>query len=108
MLNKVREYRDKNYNEKGFVKKGSINNEVSNGIKSIKERVKEKEIVVFTTDKTGEFTVDSTTSYLEELNKHTLNDKKISRKKAKQLENKCNDHLKQINKMFCVGAAFGL
>lgn len=107
MLNKVREYRDKNCNEKGFVKKGNINNEVSNGIKSIKERVKEKEIVVFTTDKTGEFTVDSTTSYLEELNKHTLNDKKISRKKVKQLENKCNDHLKQFNKMFCVGAAFG-
>merc|ERR1712208_44420 len=39
MLNKVREYRDKNCNEKGFVKKVNVNNEVSNGIKSIKERV---------------------------------------------------------------------
>jgi hypothetical protein len=69
--------------------------------------VKDKEIVVFTTDKTGEFSVDTATNYLEVLNEHTANDKKITKQKVKSLENKCNDHLRQFNKMFSVGATFG-
>ena len=107
MINKVREYKENNCNAKGFIKKGNINHTVSNGLKSVKERVRDKEIVVFTIDKTGEFTVDTTENYMEALNEHTLNDRKINKKKVKTLENKCNDHLKQFNKMFSVGATFG-
>jgi hypothetical protein len=52
VLNKVREYKENNCNAQGFIKRSNITNAVSNGIKRIKERVKDKEIVVFTTDKT--------------------------------------------------------
>ena len=107
MLSKVREYKERNCNEKGFVKKGNISNTVSNGIKSIKERIKDKEVVVFTTDKTGEFSIDTATNYLEVLNEHTINDMKVNKNKVKCLENRCNDHLRQFNKMLAVGATFG-
>ena len=65
MLNKIHDYKDRNCNVKGFIKKGNISNDVSNGIKSIKARVRDKEIVVFATDKTGEFCVDTSENYLE-------------------------------------------
>ena len=99
MLNKAREYIEEKCNEKGYIKKSNISNDVKDGIKSLKNRVKEKEVVVFTTDKTGEFSIDTTDNYLEVLNEHTQNDKKINEKKVKIIENRCNDHLKQFNKM---------
>ena len=107
MMNTIREYKERNCNEKGFIKKGNISNDVSNGIKKLKERIKDKEAVVFTSDKTGEFTADTSENYLEVLGEHTKNDVKINETKVKSLENKCNDHLKQFNKMFCVGVAHG-
>ena len=73
MLNKVREYKANNCNEKGFITKGTVTSQVSNGIKKLKERIKEREVVVYTTDKTGEFSIDATTNYLEVLNEHTEN-----------------------------------
>ena len=51
-----------------------------------------KEVVVHTTDKTGEFSIDTATNYLEVLKEHTVNNKKVNRKKVKCLESKCNDH----------------
>ena len=80
---------------------------MSDGIKSIKERIRDKEVVVFATDKTGELSIDSTSNYLDALKEHTVNDRKIDKKTVKTLENRCNDHLKQFNKMFSVGATFG-
>ena len=47
MLNKVREYKEKNCNEKGFIKKNNVTLAVNDGIKRLKERIREKEIVVF-------------------------------------------------------------
>ena len=35
------------------------------------------------------------------------NDKKINKQKVRSIESKCNDHLRQFNKMFSVGAAYG-
>ena len=102
MLKKAHKYIEKNCNQKGFIKKGNVSSDVKEGIKSLKDRVKEKEVVVFTTDKTGEFSIDTTVNYLEVLKEHTINDKKVSEKKVKCLENKCNDQLKQFNKMFFV------
>ena len=41
------------------------------------------------------------------LKEHTEKDRKVTENKVEELEKKCNDHLKQFNKMFSVGAAFG-
>ena len=62
---------------------------------------------MFSTDKTGQFTVDTAINYEEALNEHIEKDTVINEKKVRDLEKKCNDHLKQLNKMFSVGATFG-
>ena len=56
MFGKVREFIENNCNARGFVRKNNIYDGVSDGIKSLKERIKEKEIVVYATDKTWELT----------------------------------------------------
>ena len=88
-------------------KKSNIGKIECRGLKEVKERVKPKEIVVFSTDKTGQFTVDTATNYEEALNEHIEKDTEVNEKKVRELEKKCNDHLKQFNKMFSVGATFG-
>ena len=67
MLNKVQEYKEEHCNDKGWLKKYNISKAKSEGLKEVRDRVKQKEIVVFTTDKTGEFTVDTAAYYEEAL-----------------------------------------
>ena len=43
MLNKVHEYKEKHCNDKGFIKNSNVTRAVSDGIKSIKERIRDKE-----------------------------------------------------------------
>ena len=90
------------------MKKSNVSTVQDKGLREIRERIKQKEVVVFETDKTGHFTADTVPSYEEALYKHVENDTKINKKKVKSLENKCNHHLKQFNRMFCVGATRGL
>jgi hypothetical protein len=56
----------------------------SSGLREIRERINQNEVVVF------------------------KKDTRIDKKKVISLENKCNHHLKQFNRMFCVGATRGL
>ena len=75
MVSKVWEYKEKNCDQKGIINKSNISRSVANGIKTIKQRVKEKEIVVFAADKTGEFCVDTAANYLDVLKEHTEKDR---------------------------------
>ena len=69
----------------------------------MKEKVKNKEIVVFTTDKSGRFAVDTPENYEEAVISHTRNDEQIEIERVKQIETRINQHMKQFNKMFQVG-----
>ena len=73
----------------------------------VRERIKENEIVVFESDKTGHFTVDSVENFENSLQEHTRNDTKIDNKKVKVIEQRCNHHIKQFNRMFRVGVSWG-
>ena len=63
--------------------------------------MKQKEIVVFTTDKTGEFTVDTAANYEEALIEHIEKDLEVNEKKVKEVEKKCNDHLTNLTRCWC-------
>ena len=106
MLNKVKEYKENKCNDKGWIKKANISKAEDEGLKKVRERVKEKEIVVFASDKTGHFTADTVPSYLDALNEHIENDTKVNEKKVRNIERKCNHHMKQFNRMFRVGATW--
>ena len=80
---------------------------VTDGIREIKERRKSKELVVFTTDKSNRLTADTVKNYEEALEPHVKDDTVINEKKVRQIENEMNNQLRQFNKMFEVGAAWG-
>ena len=107
ILNKVKEYKENNCNDKGFIKNKNIDKVVEDGLKEVTEKVKQHEMVVFSTDKTGKFSVDTVENHQDALMEHVANDTKINRKKVRILEKKCNSHLKQFNRMFGVGSAWG-
>ena len=53
MLNKIREYKEQYCNDKGHIKKSNIDKIECKGLKEVTERVNQKDIIVFSTDKTG-------------------------------------------------------
>ena len=106
MLNKIREYRDKRCNKNGWVKERNISKTESEGIEEIKDKIKKKDIVVFTTDKSKRLTADSVENYSRALDDHVKNDTVIDEKKVRQLEVRMNQHLGHYNKMFKVGATW--
>ena len=62
---------------------------------------------MFTTDKSNKFTADTVRNYEQALEPHIRGDKVIDVKKVRQIENDMNNQLRQFNKMFEVGAAWG-
>ena len=103
LLEVVSDYQKEHCDSKGRIIKQNISKSEEKAIKEVKERVQKQEIVVFTTDKSGRFAVDTPKNYEEAVMVHTRNDKKIEEDKIKQVENKMNQHMKQFNKMFQVG-----
>ena len=104
LLRKVLEFKEKRCNEKGWLKEKNISKGQSDGLKEIGDKIKNKEIVVFTTDKSSRFTADSPSNYKNALNDHIKDDVIVNKKTVKQIETKMNQHLSHFNKMFKVGS----
>ena len=107
LLRKVEEYKQKRCSKNGAIKKRNVSSAVFEGLKEISQKVKEKEMVVFCADKSGHLSVDSVNNYENALNEHTKDDIKINETEVRKIEAKMNNHLKQFNKMFCVGSTWG-
>ena len=63
------------------------------GLKSLRNRIKEEELVIAQTDKSSRFTVLSRKQYIESGEKHTKKDKLIGWKEVKELQRHTNDHV---------------
>ena len=75
-MRKVEEYKEKRCNNHGFVKKNNISRAEADGLKEIKKKIKNKEMVVFCTDKSNKLAADSIRNYETALNEHTKDDTK--------------------------------
>ena len=98
----TKEYVDKRCDSKGFPESNLTKQERA-GIKEIKKKVKNKEVFVKQSDKSGKLTIDSLSNYDAAISEHTKNDKKIDVKQVEQIENKLNDNLRILNRIFSVG-----
>ena len=104
LLDTLHLYMNNNCDKKGNIKDHNLNSTENKQLQRIKKDIKEKKLVVFTTDKSGKFSVDSPTNYEKAVTKHTEKDMEIKEEgKVKQIENKMNQHMRQFNKMFQVG-----
>ena len=83
-------------NIKGWLKKTNLSKEEKLGIEVIKEKTKNKELVVFTSDKSGRFTADSVENYTAALSEHVTGDTVINKKKVRDTEKNMNHHLNNL------------
>ena len=107
MMDTAIEYKRKHCDKKGRFKNQNLNSHELEGVKEIKENIKEGNIVVFSTDKSGRFSVDTPSNYEDAITQHTRNDQEIDGDRVKQIENHVNLHMRQLNRIFKVGAAVG-
>ena len=104
LLETVKEYKSKHCNQKGEIEYSNLSKAEKQQLKSLKKDIKDKNIVIFTTDKSGKFSVDTPKNYEKALMKHTMEDEELLEEdRVRKIENKMNQHLKQLSKMFKVG-----
>ena len=64
----------------------SLSKQQSDGLRKLKERIKNREVVVFPTDKSGRFSIDTPENYIEAGRVHTMNDETISNQECLHIE----------------------
>ena len=70
--------------------KTNISKEVDNGIKSLKKRIENEEIIVLETDKSGKLAITSRETYLEMGDVHTAGDRLVSCLEIREIEKQLN------------------
>ena len=70
------------------------------GLKSIKKRINNGELMVTPTDKSGRFAVLSTEQYLASGRQHTSKDEKLCWRDVKYLRNQVNSHMHWVRNIF--------
>ena len=81
----------------------NLTKEEKEGLKSLKERVKEGSIVICSTDKSSRFAVMSLEEYEEAGRKHTDKDQEINMDVVRAIEHQLNGHMSMILKIFMWG-----
>ena len=102
----VRNYIEEKCNKKGQQKMNLTASE-ARGLRSLKTRVKEGEIVVLPTDKTGKFAVMSRDYYEKSGLSHTQNDEEVGLDKIKVEQREINGHVAMLIKIFNIGGNWG-
>ena len=88
-------------------KDSNLEKEERDGLKAIIKRVKDEEIVVFETDKSGRFSVDTRNNYNESAMPHVERDQIIDVKEHDDIEKKINAHSVMWVRMLCAGEGTG-
>ena len=76
----------------GVIGDSNMTLEQRQGVKSLVSRVKDKEIVVFQTDKSGRFSVDSPDNYRDSILPHIGMDPEVDETEMHEIENVLNAH----------------
>ena len=91
----------------GKQEESNLTSEEKDGIKSIRKRRKEGEIVIVPTDKSNRFSVMTLDTYLKAGKVHTNKDKEITAEEVKQNQNEVNGHVSMGLKIFRVAGSRG-
>ena len=70
----------------------NLTKEEVRGVKSLKQKREEKEIVIFQTDKSSKLAIDSTENYINSMRVHVEGDTTIDAKELRDIEGKINAH----------------
>ena len=73
------------------------------GLAKLKKRIKDGEIVVLQTDKSGKLCITTLENYIKMGEEHTRGDKKVDAKKIEEIEREVNGHTSMWNKILNLG-----
>ena len=79
--------------------KTNITREIDNGIKSLKKRIDNEEIIIMETDKSGKLAITSRETYLKLGDAHTAGDRLVSSQEIREIEKQLNGHSSMWIKM---------
>ena len=89
--------------KKGGKQPSNLSKKQERGLKSLTERVKNGEIVVVPTDKSGKFAIMSRRAYEESGNKHVKDDRIVGWDELKEAQTRLNGHVAMMAKIFKIG-----
>ena len=97
-----RKHRMKFCNQHGKQKQNLTQNQ-QKGLASLRKRIKNQEIVILQTDKTGKFAVTDMETYEKMGEEHTGRDEEITREQVLQIERLINGNMSMLGKCFQIG-----
>ena len=74
------------------------------GLNKLRKRVKNKEIIICQTDKSGRFAVLTYEQYIKAGNAHTVKDREINLDEAEEIQRILNGHMRHWSKILNLGA----
>ena len=101
-----KKYREEVCNKKGEVR-GNLTEDEKDGLKSLQKRIKEQEIIILKTDKSGKLCVTTREEYRKMGEEHTNKDEVIDRKGIIEKERQRNGHVFFWAKMWGSGDEHG-
>ena len=99
----VMNYKKEHCDISGNVLENNVSESELNNLKKLRTRIQKEELVCGETDKTGKFTLDTLKNMTDKMDKHVKDDKILSVKEAKRLENKLNRHMDFWSKFLKAG-----
>ena len=73
--------------------KDNVNKRLKQGLTSLQQRIKEKEIICFPTDKSGRLSVDTASNYIEGMKGHLKAVVEVDQKEYEHVEKQLNAHM---------------
>lgn len=107
MMTKFREFKEKNCDEKGNIKKDNLSKEQREGFKECGEEIKAKEKLFLVTDKSKQFSVDTPSNYVKAMDEHTRGDSKLEPDQLQHLERQINGHSVMYVRFLRMGQDWG-
>ena len=92
---------------KGGTQKSNLTEGEMRGLKSLRKRVGDSELVIIPTDKSGRFAVMSLATYELAGQAHTKKDEVMTLSKVKSTQTELNGHVSMLMKIFKIGAEWG-
>ena len=99
-------HREKECNKKGEVE-GNLSEDEKEGLRSLQKRMKNKEIVILKTDKSGKLVVTNREEYIKMGLEHTKKDEEVTSKEVREMEKQVNGHVFFWVKMWGSGDSHG-
>ena len=107
LLETFENYMKDNCNEEGEQIDNNLTKNDKTGLKFLRKRIKEREVVIKETDKSHKFCVNSWENYIEQGKGHIKNDREVSRVQVERMERRLNLHTKYLLGFLRVGEGLG-